>query len=363
MGGQKDRLAHRFEATIRDALATLESLSEADWTKVTEAERWSVGVTAHHFASAVEPISQMIQALVAGQPTTLTSATIDEMNARHAKEYAHCTKTETIALLKKGAAMAAAVVRALSDEELATTGTVLTDAPPMTAEQLITGGLITHAEEHFGSIRRTVGPQSRAPEDTTATTTAPSEAEQAIAAIVVAFSTDPAARWTYPDPHRYLVHFPAIVRAFGGNAFVHGTGYHVTGFAGAALWLPPGIHPDEAALTAVLRDSVAADRQGAVFAVFEQMGQYHPREPHWYLPLIGVDPVHQRKGYGSVLLEAALRRCDQEHTPAYLESTNPGNIPLYERHGFNVLGTVQVGSSPPIFPMLRPARGASKALV
>jgi hypothetical protein len=34
---------------------------------------------------------------------------------------------------------------------------VFADAPPMTAEQIITGGLLTHVDEHAGSIRRTVG--------------------------------------------------------------------------------------------------------------------------------------------------------------------------------------------------------------
>lgn len=188
-------------------------------------------------------------------------------------------------------------------------------------------------------------------------TTAPSEAEQAIAVITLAFSSDPVARWTFPDPHQYLVHFPAIVRAFGGRAFAHGTGHHVAGFVGAALWLRPGIEPDEEALTAVVRASVAPARQAAAFAMFEQMGRHHPHEPHWYLPLIGVDPAHQGQGHGSALLQHALRRCDEDHVPAYLESTNPLNIPLYERHGFKRLTTIQVDSSPPMVPMLRAPRG------
>jgi hypothetical protein len=49
------------------------------------------------------------------------------------------------------------VIRGLSADQLATTGTVLADAPPMSAEALITGGLLTHIDEHFGSIRKTVG--------------------------------------------------------------------------------------------------------------------------------------------------------------------------------------------------------------
>ncbi len=158
MGPKSRALAEQFEAKVREALATLEKLSDADWKKGTEAEKWSVGVTAHHFAGALEPISQMIKAVGAGQALgTFTGAMIDEMNATHAKDYAHCTKTETIELLKAGAAVAAAVVRGLNDDQLAKSGTVLRDAPPMTAEQLITRGLIAHLDEHFGSIRKTVG--------------------------------------------------------------------------------------------------------------------------------------------------------------------------------------------------------------
>jgi GNAT superfamily N-acetyltransferase len=130
----------------------------------------------------------------------------------------------------------------------------------------------------------------------------------------------------------------------------------VDGYAGAALWLPPEVHPDEDVLLTLLQSTVSEPLQPNIFAVFDQMGHYHPREPHWYLPLIGVDPFHQGKGYGAALLQHALLRCDRDHTLAYLESTNPKNISLYERHGFVLLGTIQVGTSPPLFPMLRKSR-------
>jgi GNAT superfamily N-acetyltransferase len=93
-----------------------------------------------------------------------------------------------------------------------------------------------------------------------------------------------------------------------------------------------------------------------VFGVLEQMDAYHPAEPHWYLPMIGVDPARQGKGYGSALLKHALARCDRDDKLAYLESSNPKNIPLYKRHGFELLGTIRVGSSPPLFPMVRKPR-------
>ena len=93
-----------------------------------------------------------------------------------------------------------------------------------------------------------------------------------------------------------------------------------------------------------------------VAPVFEAMASCHPQEPHWYLPLIGVDPARHRKGYGAALLQDTLRRCDQDHVAAYLESTSPANTQLYQRHGFELQGTIQVGSAPPLFSMLRPAR-------
>ena len=40
MGARSEALAKQFDTKARDALATLEKLSDADWKKVTEAEKW-----------------------------------------------------------------------------------------------------------------------------------------------------------------------------------------------------------------------------------------------------------------------------------------------------------------------------------
>jgi ribosomal protein S18 acetylase RimI-like enzyme len=164
---------------------------------------------------------------------------------------------------------------------------------------------------------------------------------------------DPAARWVWPDSQQFLMHFPYFVRAFGGKAFAHGSAYYVDGYIGAALWLPPDVHPDENALTTLIQKTVSEQIQKDVFAVFDQMGRYHPSESHWYLPLMGVDPSQQGKGFGSALLQHTLVEFDCDNKLAYLESSNPRNIPLYKRHGFELLGTVQSGTSPSIASMLR----------
>ena len=184
----------------------------------------------------------------------------------------------------------------------------------------------------------------------------PADEAAIIAVITLAFSTDPVTRWVRPDSQQYLTHFPTAVRAFGGKAFAHGSAYYVEGYAGAALWLPPEVQTAEAEQSSVIQSTVDKREQGDLFAVVEQMRSYHTKEPHWYLPLMGIDPIHQGHGYGSALLEHALRPCDQTQTLAYLEATSPRNMALYQRHGFEVLGTIQVGKSPPLFPMLRKPR-------
>ena len=174
-----------------------------------------------------------------------------------------------------------------------------------------------------------------------------------VGTVVLAFTADPMARWTWPHPHQYLSALPRMVRALGGLAFSHGSAFCTEEYAGAALWLPPGVHPDIKELDAVIESTVASSLASETAAVFEQMAKYHPTEPHWFLPLIGVDPARQGEGHGGAMMAYALARCDRDHAPAYLESSNPRNIAFYRRHGFEPLGTVQVGSSPTVVPMLR----------
>ena len=187
-------------------------------------------------------------------------------------------------------------------------------------------------------------------------TMTPNDEVAAIDAITLAFVGDPMTRWVWPHSHQYLAAMPKFVRAFGGGAFARGAAFCSDDYAGAALWLPPGVHPDEEQLGELMETTGSPAARDAGPAIFEQMAQYHPTEPHWYLPLIGVDPVHQRRGHGDALMRYALARFDRDKLPAYLESTNPRNFTLYRRHGFEELGTIQAGSSPTLVPMLRRPR-------
>lgn len=153
-----------------------------------------------------------------------------------------------------------------------------------------------------------------------------------------------------------MSYWPPFVSALAGKAFAHGTADSIDDGGGVALWLPPDVASDDEALAAIATEAVPEPDQEEVFSVLSQMGEYHPTERHWYLPLIGVDAPKEGRGLGSALLRHAVERCDRDGLPGYLEATNPRNKRLYAAHGFEELGVIQAGNSPAITPMLRKPR-------
>jgi hypothetical protein len=144
----------------------------------------------------------------------------------------------------------------------------------------------------------TLEPQNRVAESTI---------DSAISVITLAFSADPVARWAYPDPHVYYTYFPPFIRAFAGDAFEAGTAFLAGGIAGAALWLPPGVHPDEDAMNAIMQARIPEDRADVLGEFVAQQAETHPDYPHWYLPLIGLTPSSRD--------EASVRASCSVHWP------------------------------------------------
>jgi hypothetical protein len=60
MGARSEALARQFETRAEEAIAALQRLSDADWKKATAAEKWSVGVTAHHLDEHFASIRQAV---------------------------------------------------------------------------------------------------------------------------------------------------------------------------------------------------------------------------------------------------------------------------------------------------------------
>ncbi|HEX2590990.1 MAG TPA: GNAT family N-acetyltransferase [Rhizomicrobium sp.] len=186
-----------------------------------------------------------------------------------------------------------------------------------------------------------------------------SETQRVLDTMTLAFAGDPSFRWWWRPAGEFMEWFPKFALAWGERGFDHDVVQVTKNFEAAAMWLPPGVGPDAEKLAALDRELPGPADEDAE-AISEElrvaMESYHPTAPHWYLWLLGVDPRCQGKGHGSALLKHMLARIDAEHATAYLESSTPKNIPLYERHGFEVIGRIQIRDLPPITPMLRKAR-------
>jgi len=179
-----------------------------------------------------------------------------------------------------------------------------------------------------------------------------------------AFQDDPVFCWLQPDPARRATVLPGFFGAMARHHFLVGGGVEVatpeSGIGAAAMWDPPGrwtqrTREQIAMAPALIR--AFRGRLGVAYALGEAMKENHPEEPHWYLAMIGSDPRVRGGGYGAALMRSRLDRCDAEGAPAYLESSNPDNVPYYMRFGFEVTGEIIApGGGPPLWPMWRRPR-------
>ncbi len=183
--------------------------------------------------------------------------------------------------------------------------------------------------------------------------------EAVVCTLQLAFAADPFTRWVAERPETFVPMFRGFIEGSLVPGMDQGTVYVVRGehaVHAASIWLPPGVAPDIAIQGAGFAENMTQAEMEAKMPAVAQMEQWHPDEPHWYLPIIGVDPTRQGKGHGSALLEHALRRVDEDGLPAYLESSNAANIPLYERFGFEVMGEIVGSETAKLWPMFRQAR-------
>ncbi len=91
------------------------------------------------------------------------------------------------------------------------------------------------------------------------------------------------------------------------------------------------------------------------FRWFVEWERRHPREPHWHLGPVAVEPALQGMGIGGVMMERFVEVVDAAGETAYLETDKPENVRFYERFGFEVTSEAAVLDTPNWF-MRRSAR-------
>lgn len=185
----------------------------------------------------------------------------------------------------------------------------------------------------------------------------PADVPAAAEVIARAFEADAALKVLAPDPearHRLAVWLGAwYVRTAVPYASVWGIDTD-DGLQAVAVWHPPSVSPGSlrATLTA-LREARPAARAvaGLPVHVLRTAGseplalatllrlQARSRStagagPSWYLAYLAVAPEAQGRGLARRLLDHVLRRCDADGVAAWLQTTDPANVPLYERFGF-----------------------------
>ncbi|KUL38871.1 acetyltransferase [Streptomyces sp. NRRL F-4489] len=164
-----------------------------------------------------------------------------------------------------------------------------------------------------------------------------------------AFVDDPMMRWFFPDDASREAALGRYYTTLFTRQYAHHGVCERTG-AAAAFWVPPEAQakavPDEETIKELL--DILGDRAGAFQGAVEAAAQHTPQEPHWYLAVIGADPAAQGQGQGAALLRSGLAKADAAGQPAYLESSKPENLPVYEHFGFTVRGEVRLPDGGPV---------------
>jgi hypothetical protein len=152
-------LAERLERGAESLAVLAASLSDAEWkTPITHDGR-TIGVVVHHVATMYPLEIELAQVLASGKPVVgVTMANVHEINAVHAHQHAHVTKSEALLLLQKNSTIAAAAVRALSDAELdrAALASLYGNAP-ISCQFMLEDHAVRHSYHHLAKIRETLG--------------------------------------------------------------------------------------------------------------------------------------------------------------------------------------------------------------
>ena len=177
-----------------------------------------------------------------------------------------------------------------------------------------------------------------------------------VSALAAAFHDDPVMHWFFPGERnrdeRIELVFRMRVAGFLGQEEVYTTDDH----SGAAVWAQPErweMPPLEGLRFVARLLPIVRSRIGVLARGWGMIDRVHPKEPHYYLAILGTEPESQGRGVGSALIEPVLADCDRNGIGAYLESSKERNLAFYGRHGFRVTGELDLPDGPRIWSMWR----------
>lgn len=172
---------------------------------------------------------------------------------------------------------------------------------------------------------------------------------------VEAFADDPYLRWIQPDDTRWPAFGSAWMGFITDLVFERGHTYLSDPPDVAAAFVPPDVALVDAGdidrARSIIAEHAGEPRAEEALATIMAARGHALDEPHWTLQYIGVRPGRQGSGLGTLAVAPILSVCDREALPCGLVSTNPRNVPFYERLGFRVAAEV---STPDAAAIMRP---------
>jgi len=175
-----------------------------------------------------------------------------------------------------------------------------------------------------------------------------SDVEAAVRTLARAFEDYPMTRMGL-DPENYLDRLARYQRLFlTGIGMPHGRVWVAEDVSAVAVWTTPATPSDTFAEHADAFRELAGSRADLAEEYAQAMGIFRPREPVWYLALVGVDPDRQHQGLGRAVITPGLAAADAEHSPAFLETQDPANLRFYESLGFTVVAELELPHRGPI---------------
>ncbi|MET7709277.1 GNAT family N-acetyltransferase [Micromonospora sp. NPDC005413] len=175
------------------------------------------------------------------------------------------------------------------------------------------------------------------------TVASPADRDAVVGSLVAAFVKDPVLRYLFPDEETY----PRYAAAFFGHLFdkrVHRSSiWTIGGGASVAIWEPPARQPADvpaAGHGAPKEAPYPADVLARVQGYDDTVHAALPTFPFWYLGVLGTHPDSAGRGWGRAVMRAGLDRAAADGLPAILETSNPGNVELYRRAGWEVVGSL-----------------------
>ena len=187
----------------------------------------------------------------------------------------------------------------------------------------------------------------------------PGDRRTVCATLAAAFQDDPVMGFIFPDPGDRRKRLPRLFAILFQGDGAHGACFMTQGAEAATLWRAPG--EGHLGWPEKLRHGLpwlhaAGLSLPRALAVSDASDAAHPREPHWYLHVVGCTPAAQGRGFGRAAIAPGLARADADGVPAYLETANEGNLPFYRGLGFEVTQEWRVPRGPRHWSLLRARR-------